>query len=78
MTPCRAIEPAKIVSSNSGYVKPHRANFGLLLRLEARLFELECQLGMPMDRVAAVILAFGEALRTLPSAMPFRLIEGAA
>ena len=31
-----------------------------------------------MDRVAAVILAFGEALRTLPSAMPFRLIEGAA
>lgn len=40
MTPCRAIEPANIVSSNSGYVKPHRANFGLLLRLEAGLFEL--------------------------------------
>ncbi len=59
-------------------VLPHRANFGLLLRLEAGLFELERLLAMPMARVDAVILAFGEALRSLPSAMPFRLIEGAA
>ena len=59
-------------------VLPDRANFGLLLRLEAGLFELERLLAMPMDRVDAVILAFGTALRNLSQSMPFRLIEGAA
>ena len=59
-------------------VLPDRANFGLLLRLEAGLFELERLLAMPMDRVDAVILAFGTALRKLSPSMPFRLIEGAA
>lgn len=59
-------------------VLPERTNFGLLLRLEAGLFELERLLAMPMERVDAVILAFGKAMRTLTDAMPFRLIEGAA
>lgn len=59
-------------------VLPNRTNFGLLLRLEAGLFELERLLAMPMDRVDAVILAFGTAMRNLTPAMPFRLIEGAA
>ena len=59
-------------------ILPARTNFGLLLRLEAGLFELERLLAMPMERVDAVILAFGTAMRTLAGAMPFRLIEGAA
>ena len=57
---------------------PALTNFGLLLRLEAGLFELERLLTMPMDRVDAVIVAFGTAMRSLPATMPFRLIEGAA
>ena len=59
-------------------VLPAQTNFGLQLRLEAGLFELERLLTMPMDRVDAVIRAFGTAMRNLPDAMPFRLIEGAA
>jgi len=59
-------------------ILPARTNFGLLLRLEAGLFELERLLAMPMERVDAVIGAFGTAMRTLAGAMPFRLIEGAA
>ena len=57
---------------------PALTNFGLLLRLEAGLFELERLLTMPMERVDAVIMAFGTAMRSLPLSMPFRLIEGAA
>ncbi|MGB5078640.1 MAG: hypothetical protein WBO17_14270 [Sphingorhabdus sp.] len=57
---------------------PSQTNFGLLLRLEAGLFELERLLAMPMARVDAVIAAFGTAMRCLPITMPFRLIEGAA
>lgn len=57
---------------------PALTNFGLLLRLEAGLFELERLLAMPMQRVDAVIVAFGTAMRSLPASMPFRLIEGAA
>lgn len=64
--------------SDTDQVLPHRGNFGLLLRLEAGLFELERLLAMPLDRVDAVILAFGAALRNIPDSMPFRLIEGAA
>ncbi len=56
---------------------PALTNFGLLLRLEAGLFELERLLAMPMERVDAVIVAFGTAMRRLPPSMPFRLIEGA-
>ncbi len=59
-------------------ILPAQTNFGLLLRLEAGLFELERLLAMPMERVDAVIQAFGTAMRTLAGAMPFRLIEGAA
>jgi hypothetical protein len=64
--------------SDSDTILPARTNFGLLLRLEAGLFELERLLAMPMERVDAVILAFGTAMRTLAGSMPFRLIEGAA
>ncbi|MVZ98562.1 hypothetical protein EUU23_12740 [Sphingorhabdus sp. IMCC26285] len=63
---------------DTDHLLPMRTNFGLLLRLEAGLFELERLLTMPMDRVDAVILAFGKAMRTLADTMPFRLIEGAA
>jgi hypothetical protein len=59
-------------------ILPARTNFGLLLRLEAGLFELERLLAMPMERVDAVIMAFGTAMSTLANSMPFRLIEGAA
>ncbi len=64
--------------NDSDTVLPALTNFGLLLRLEAGLFELERLLTMPMERVDAVIVAFGTAMRSLPSSMPFRLIEGAA
>lgn len=64
--------------SDTDALLPAQTNFGLLLRLEAGLFELERLLAMPMERVDAVISAFGTAMRTLPGAMPFRLIEGAA
>lgn len=53
-------------------------NFGLLLRIEAGLFELERLLAMPMERVDAVIRAFATAMHSLPDSMPFRLLEGAA
>ncbi len=53
-------------------------NFGLLLRLEAALFELQRLMALPQDRVDGVIAAFGAAMRGLDDAMPFRLIEGAA
>ncbi len=59
-------------------ILPDRINFGLMLRLEAGLFELERLLAMPMDRVDAVILAFGAAMRNLADHVPFRLVEGAA
>lgn len=59
-------------------ILPNRTNFGLLLRLEAGLFELERLLAMPMDRVDAVIRAFATAMHGLPDSMPFRLLEGAA
>jgi hypothetical protein len=64
--------------SDTDAVLPARTNFGLLLRLEAGLFELERLLAMPMKRVDAVIVAFGTAMRSLVGAMPVRLIEGAA
>lgn len=57
---------------------PPATNFGLLLRLEAALFELERLLTLPLDRVDAVIAAFGRTMRTLPADAPFRLVEGAA
>jgi hypothetical protein len=58
-------------------ILPARTNFGLLLRLEAGLFELERLLAMPMERVDAVIVAFGTTMRSLAPTMPFRLVEGA-
>lgn len=59
-------------------ILPDQTNFGLLLRLEAGLFELERLLAMPMERVDSVILAFGTAMHSLAPSTPFRLIEGAA
>ena len=59
-------------------VLPPATNFGLLLRLEAGLFELERLLALPPGRVDAIIAAFGEAMRSLPESAPFRLVEGAA
>jgi hypothetical protein len=55
-----------------------KVNFGLLLRLEAGLFELQRLLALPASRVDTVIAAFGHVMRTLSSDRPFRLIEGAA
>jgi hypothetical protein len=59
-------------------VLTHQVNFGLLLRLEAGLFELQRLLALPLKGVDAVIAAFGSAMRTLSPDRPFRLIEGAA
>lgn len=59
-------------------VLPPATNFGLLLRLEAGLFELERLLTLPLARIDAVIAAFGQAMHHLPAAAPFRLVEGAA
>ena len=64
--------------SDADGLLPTLTNFGLLLRLEAGLFELERLLTMPMQRVDAVIAAFGTVMRSLPPTMPFRLIEGVA
>lgn len=64
--------------SDTDDILPHQTNFGLLLRLEAGLFELERLLAMPMERVDAVILAFGAAMHNITASTPFRLIEGAA
>ena len=41
---------------------PGRANLGLLLRWKAALFELERFVGVPEDRVTAVLSAFAEAV----------------
>jgi hypothetical protein len=60
------------------HVLPPATNFGLLLRLEAGLFELERLLTLPQHRVDAVIAAFGRTMRALPADAPFRLVEGAA
>jgi hypothetical protein len=59
-------------------VLPPATNFGLLLRLEAGLFELERLLTLPMERVDSVIAAFGQAMHNLPADAPFHLVEGAA
>lgn len=59
-------------------VLPASANFGLLLRLEAGIFELERLLALPIARMDAVIGAFGHAMRSLPEDAPFRLVEGDA
>lgn len=43
---------------------PREANLGLLLRLEAAVFELERFQAIPIERVTRVILAFHAAVRT--------------
>jgi hypothetical protein len=67
--------PASWASVNA--VLKKGSNFGLLLRLEAGLFELERLLAMPMERVDAVIAAFGSTMRSLADDSAMRLIEGA-
>ncbi len=42
---------------------PHRANFGLLLRWHAALFELGRFVSIPEEKIAAVMTAFAEAVR---------------
>jgi hypothetical protein len=43
---------------------PEEANLGLLLRLEASIFELERFQAIPIERVERVVLAFHAAVRT--------------
>jgi len=43
---------------------PEEANLGLLMRLEASVFELERFQAIPIDRVERVVLAFHAAVRT--------------
>ena len=43
---------------------PEEANLGLLLRLEASVFELERFQAIPIERVERVVLAFHAAVRT--------------
>ncbi|KWV93068.1 hypothetical protein [Erythrobacter sp. YT30] len=49
------------------------ANFGLLLRMEAGLFELERLLALDNDRVGAVIGALTRVMEHLPDDLPFQL-----
>ena len=42
---------------------PHRANFGLLLRWKAALFELERFLNVPEEKTTAVLSAFAKAVQ---------------
>jgi hypothetical protein len=64
--------------STTDSILPDITNFGLLLRIEAGLFEMERLLAMPVERIDAVILAFGSALHNFSGDQPFRLVEGAA
>ncbi|KAA0699515.1 hypothetical protein DTW90_09035 [Neorhizobium sp. P12A] len=43
-------------------ILPHRANFGLLLRWKAALFELDRFAAIPVDKVRMVMSAFAEAI----------------
>ncbi|MEM7779042.1 MAG: hypothetical protein AAF697_01475 [Pseudomonadota bacterium] len=56
----------------------HQANFGMLLRLEAGLFELERLLAHSSDQLERVISAFAAELRALPDDLPFELLESPA
>ncbi len=51
-------------------VLPERANFGLLLRWKAALFELERFAGIPEERVIAVLSAFAKAVAERLSSDP--------
>ncbi|MDL2401953.1 hypothetical protein [Rhizobium mayense] len=58
-------------------VLPHRANFGLLLRWKAALFELERFVRAPEEKVIAVLSAFARAVgERLEQGSAFRLLDG--
>jgi hypothetical protein len=58
-------------------VLPHRANFGLLLRWKAALFELERFVRAPEAKVIAVLSAFAEAVGDrLKQDSAFELLDG--
>lgn len=59
-------------------VLPETANFGMLLRLEAGLFELERLLSISPDRLDMAISEFGAVMRDLPAGLPFRLADMSA
>jgi hypothetical protein len=56
-------------------VLPRSANFGMLLRLEAALFEIERFFALPTDQVDAIITAFNRALWAIGDTLPFRLVD---
>ncbi|AYG62791.1 hypothetical protein [Rhizobium jaguaris] len=58
-------------------VLPHRANFGLLLRWKAALFELERFVRAPEEKVIAVLSAFAEAVgERLAQDSAFKPLDG--
>jgi hypothetical protein len=57
-------------------VLPEVANFGLLLRLECGIFELSRLLAYPEEVVRKAIVAFGEAVRTVPAYATLQLLPG--
>lgn len=54
---------------------PQGSNPGLLLRLEAAIFELERFTRLPMDRRGNVITAFGDAMRALAERLGVNMVE---
>ncbi len=58
-------------------ILPRSANFGMLLRLEAALFEIGRFFALPDDRAEAVIKAFNAAIGKLGSDLPFQLVDAA-
>jgi hypothetical protein len=56
-------------------VLPRSVNFGMLLRLEAALFEIERFFALPRSAVDAIITAFNRALRAIGEDLPFRLVD---
>ena len=54
---------------------PQGSNPGLLLRLEAAIFELERFTGLPSERRQRVITAFGDAMRALAERLGVKMVE---
>ena len=56
---------------------PDTVNFGMLLRLEAALFEIERFFGLPQGQAELVIDAFNAAVTEIGDGLPFRLVDAA-
>ncbi|HKX79223.1 MAG TPA: hypothetical protein VJM34_11955 [Novosphingobium sp.] len=71
----RSEMPARWTSCDE--VLPRSVNFGMLLRLEAAMFEIQRVFALPPSLIDDVIDAFNAALRDLSHDLPFRLADAA-